>query len=121
MGACEALGTLVPGLREQPVLLQRFVQRVLVTGTPGRVTLACWLNTVIALQPEAGDSPARRSLWWRFCGGGGIGGRIRDGAKGAMMHEVVEAICMVYAALGTPGAQPSIESYCRRLIWLQYL
>lgn len=114
VGACDALGSLLPGLRQHPELLKLFVQRVLVTDTrlpyqhgqdhamPGRVTLACWLNTLIALQPQANESPARCSIWWRFCGGGGTGGRIRDGAKGAMMHDVVAVICRMYVALETP-------------------
>jgi len=115
-GACDALGSLLPGLREHPELLNLFVQRVLVTNatlrddhvhghehdTANRVTLACWLNTLIALQPEANDSPARCSIWWRFCGGGDTSGRTEEGAKGAMMHEVVAVICRMYEALGTP-------------------
>lgn len=121
-GACDALGSLLPGLRQHSELLELFVQRVLVTGTrlpdehggkhelSGRVTLACWLNTVIALQPQANDSAARCSLWWRFCGGGGPGGRIRDGANGAMVQDVVAVICTVYAALGDQSRFPKAEA-----------
>lgn len=137
-GAIDALRVLLPGLRYRPELVELFVQRVLVCGsampgahgqcdrkTPSRVTLACWLNTMMALQPEANDSPARRNLWWRFCGGGGQGGRMRDGAKGAMMHDIVAAICTVYAALGSPGALMHVHTsiapqkcFFRRFMWL---
>ena len=118
-GAIEALGGLLPGLRQRPELLERFVRRVLVMPPNGphhhsaaastgaaeeRVTLACWLNTLMALQPQASESLARWSVWWRFCGGGRVGGgRIRDGAKGATMDEVTEAICAVYSAIAGPG------------------
>ena len=106
-----ALGLVLPGLRERPEVLELFVRRVLVMVADGgnsperkRVTLSCWLNTVFALQASASDSSARFSIWWRLCGGGGAGGHIRDGAKGAKMEEVVAVVCMIYNALGPTGA-----------------
>lgn len=74
-GAMNALGAVLPGLRERPEVLELLVRRVLVMVADGgnsperkRVTLSCWLNTVFALRVSSRDSPARYSIWWRLCG-----------------------------------------------------
>ena len=96
--AVGALGSLLPGLRRCPRLLQRLVRGISAPAAEGRrVSLPSWLNAVACLQPDAAESTGREYLCWRLCGGGP--GRIRDGGQGATIEGTADFLCEVLLAI----------------------
>ena len=96
--ATSALGSLLPGLRRCPRLLQRLVRGISAPAAEGRrVSLPSWLNAVACLQPDAAESTGREYLCWRLCGGGP--GRIRDGGQGATIEGTADFLCEVLLAI----------------------
>ena len=96
--AVSALGSLLPGLRRCPRLLQRLVRGISAPAEEGRrVSLPSWLNAVACLQPDAAESTGREYLCWRLCGGGP--GRVRDGGQGATIEGTADFLCEVLLAI----------------------